>query len=237
MLAIHRAALALSLAALTTGGCVRQVFSPPAGYLSLDGPDRLEEGKSTLGGSLGVGGIGIGADIAGGNVLYKRGLGAVELDAEGAVVAITEKSKADTFPAILSTRVGLKGRIVPGFRHLAWRAGLGFGGSAGGTFGASDLGLVLGWENPYATPFVGLSGMVSLPFSSRTVDISNPDDETPVTDHPVTSGGVALTLGLAVHIGPSDAMLNLGVSRLQLWDIHGVEEEVTSAALGFAIPL
>jgi hypothetical protein len=240
---MHRTALsavALSfvlVCAALAGGCVRQVFSPPAGYPALEGPERLDEGKQTIGGSFGVGGVGLGADIAGGNVKYRRGLGAVEVQAEGAVVGITEKSKADTFPAILSARVGLKGHLVPDFEHLSWTAGVGFGGSAGGVFGATDLGLVLGWVNPYVTPYIGFGGVLSLPFTSNDVDITKAEDDETFIDHPVTSGGVMLSLGVAVNIGASDARLNLGFAKLKLWDIHGVTEDVSAFSLGFAVPL
>lgn len=237
MHASHLASLSLAALALVSGGCVRQVWSPPAGYVALDGPEVLHEGQASLGGAIGGGGIGIGADVAGGDVKYRRGLGAVELQAEAAVVDITEASKNDTFPAILSGRVGLKGHVVPGFEHLAWRAGIGFGGSAGGAFGATDASLVLGYENPYITPYVALGGMLSVPLTSEDVDISQPDDETAVIDHPVTSGGFSLTVGVSAHLGPSDARLNLGLSRLQLYDIHGVEEEVTSTVMAFEVPL
>lgn len=223
-----------------TTGCARQVFSPPAGYPGIEGPDRLEEGRSTIGGSFGGGGLGISdVDIYGGNVKYRRGLGAVELQAEGAFAVIAEDSEGDTFPAILSARVGVKGRLIPGSPHFSWRSGVGFGGSAGGMFGAVDVGLTAGYENPYVVPFLTVFGNVSVPFTSEDVDITPVDDEddTVYIDHPVTSFGAGFTLGAAVPIGSSDGRINLGLTRLQLYDIHGEDEGLIQLMLGFEVPL
>jgi len=234
VLVLGSAALVL---ALGSSACVRQVWSPPAGYPSLETPDRLERGRSSIGGSIGTGGLGLGADVFGGNVKYRQGLGAVEVQGEGAVAVITEDSKADTFPAILSARVGLKGRLVPDLPHFSWRAGLGFGGSAGGVFGAADLGLTAGYENPYVVPFLSLFGNASLPVTSNDVDITAADDDDTIIDHPVTSFGIGFTLGVGVHIGDSGALLNLGFTRMQLYDIHGENEGLVQMALGLELPL
>jgi len=231
-----RVALALS-SFVSLGGCLSQVFSPPAGFVPLDGPARLKDGESMIALGGGVGAVGIGSELAGGHVRYRRGLEAVELQAEGAAVVVTEPSEADTFPAILSARVGVKGTLLPDFEHLAWRAGVGLGGSAGGVFGSADAGLVLGWVNPYLVPYVGVSGVASVPITSADVDITRAGDDDRVIDHPVTSFGAGVTAGLALPVGPSGALVHVGVAWLQLWDVDGEEETVGGGAIGVELPL
>jgi hypothetical protein len=232
-------ALALVLLGLgTASGCANQAFSPTAGFLPTEEPRPLPEGRRTLGGGVGLGDIGLdAAELVGGQVRYREGLSdMLELQAEGAVAVITEASRADTFPAIISARVGLKGRLVPGFDHVGWTAGLGVGGSAGGLFAASDLGLQVGWVNRYVTPWFQVSGVVSVPVTSEDVDLARPEDDAPNVDHPVTTFGVRLAVGITTHIGDSDAELHLALGNLRLWDVHGEDESVVALTVGFDVP-
>ena len=233
---MHHKIVALTGLLLFTA-CANQAFSPPAGWVPAEEPMPLEKGKRTISGGIGIGDIGLdAADITGFDVRYREGLAkGLEIQTEAAAVVITEET--DEFPAILSARVGLKGSFVPTFPHLGWSFGLGGGGSAGGVFGAADAGLQLGWVNDYVTPWIGLSGIASVPFSSNDVDLRREDDTAPNLDHPVTSYGVRLGLGLSAHLGDSDARLHVAFAHLDLWDIHGEDESVSALSLGFDIPL
>jgi len=238
----HRASsIALALAAsaavsAVSGGCVRQVWSPPAGYLPLEGPAPVAPGEVRVGGAIGGGGVGIGADLVGGAVRYRRGLDQLEVQGEVAAVVVAEDAKADTFPAILSARVGAKGLLVPGFRHASWRLGAGLGGSAGGVFGALDGGFALGFDNPWVVPWAEVGAVLSVPFTSEDVDITKPDDDEAVIDHPVTTIAGRVGVGLAVNIGPW-ATTSLGIAWVFLNDIHGVAEQVTQIGLAVEVPL
>lgn len=231
---MSRLALVLFLAA--SAGCVRQVWSPPAGYVPLEGPAPIAPGEVRVGASFGGGGVGIGADLVGGALKYRRGMEQIEVQGEVAAVVVAEDSEAGTFPAILSARAGMKGLLVPGFRHAAWRLGAGLGGSAGGVFGALDGGFVLGFDNPWVVPWAEVGGIVSVPLSSEDVDITKPDDDERIIDHPVTTIAGRVGFGLAVNIG-SYATTSLGIAWVFLNDIHGVAEQVTQIGLGVEVPL
>ncbi|MCC6620015.1 MAG: hypothetical protein IT385_02095 [Deltaproteobacteria bacterium] len=227
---------ALALVASAPAGCVRQVWSPPAGYVPLEGPAPIAPGEVRVGGALGGGGVGIGADLVGGAVRYRRGLEHVEVQGEVAAAIVAEDSEAKTFPAIISARAGMKGLLVPGFRHASWRLGAGLGGSAGGLFGALDGGFVIGFDNPWVVPWAEVGGGVSVPFTSEDVDITKPDDDEAVVDHPVTTILGRVGLGVAVHIGPW-ATTSLGIAWVFLNDIHGIAEQVTQIGLSVDVPL
>lgn len=221
---------------LFTPGCANQAFSPPTGWVPAEEPMPLEKGERRIGGGIGIGDIGLdAADITGGNVRYRQGVSELlELQAEGALVVITEETRE--FPAILSARVGLKGGFAEGFAHLGWTAGLGLGGSAGGVFGAADVGLQLGYVNRWLTPWIGLSGIASVPITSEEVDLAREDDEEPNLDHPVTTFGTRLALGLTAHLGDSASRLHVSFANLRLYDIHGEDESVSAISLGFDVP-
>lgn len=221
---------------LLAPGCANQAFSPPAGWIPMEEPNPLEPGRRTISGGIGFGDIGLdAADIYGGNIRYREGISELlELQVEGAAVVIDEET--DEFPAILSARGGLKGLFVEDFPHLGWTAGLGFGGSAGGVFASADGGLQLGYVNRYLTPWIGAAGVVSVPLSSEDVDLKRPDDDEANIDHPVTSYGVRLSVGLSAHLGDSAARMHVVIANLKLYDIHGEDESITGASLGFDVP-
>jgi len=226
----------LGVLAMIIGGCANQAFSPPTGWIPAEEPVPIPKGQRRIGGGIGIGDIGLdAADITGGNVRYRQGLSDVlELQAEGALVVITEETRE--FPGILSGRVGLKGAFAAGLPHLGWTAGLGLGGSAGGIFGAADFGLQLGYVNPYLTPWIGLSAIASVPITSEEVDLAREDDEAPNLDHPVTTFGSRLAIGLTAHLGDSASRLHVAFANLRLWDIHGEDESVSALSLGFDVP-
>lgn len=226
----------LGALAMCLGGCANQAFSPPTGWVPAEEPVPLAPGERRIGGGIGIGDIGLdAADISGGNVRYRQGLSELlELQAEGALVVITEETRE--FPGILSGRVGLKGGFSASLPHLGWTAGLGLGGSAGGVFTAADVGLQLGYVNPYLTPWIGLSAIASVPITSEEVDLAREDDEEPILDHPVTTFGARFSLGLTAHLGDSRSRLHVAFANLRLYDIHGEDESVSALSLGFDVP-
>jgi len=219
------------------GGCSNQAFSPPTGWVPAEEPVPLGDGKSTIGGGLGFGNVGLdAADFIGANLKYRQGIGRMlEVQAEGAAVVFTEDT--DEFPSILSARVGLKGGFMSDFPHLGWVAGLGFGGSAGGAFTAADLGLQLGYVNRYLTPWIVVSGVASFPITSNDVDLRRPEDEDSNFDHPVSTFGLRIGLGLSAHLGDSDARLHVAVANLRMVDIHGEDESTVGFTVAFDAPL
>ena len=234
---LSRALCLLAIVALPLAGCSNQAFSPPAGWVPAEEPVPLEEGKSMIGASIGSGDVGLdAAEFFGGSLRYRRGIAPLlEVQAEGAVVIFDEQT--DEFPAILSARVGLKGGFVPGFPHVGWVAGLGFGGSAGGTFTAADFGLQLGYVNRYLTPWFGVAAVASMPITSVDVDLRRPEDTEANLDHPVTTFGVRIGLGLSAHLGDSDARLHIGIANLRMVDIHGEDDSTVGFTLGLDVPL
>ena len=222
---------------LVLAACSNQAFSPPAGWVPAEEPLPVERGRTTVGGSLGFGTVGLdAADFVGGDVRVRRGLGELtELQVGGALVAFTEET--DESPVVGSVRVGMKGLFAKDLPHLAWVGGLGGGASAGGWFAATDLGLQVGYVNPTLTPWFGISGVASVPLSSEDVDLRRADDTDPNIDHPVFSGGVRWGVGLTAHLAESRATLTLAYANLRLWDIHGVDEAVSAVTLAFDVPL
>lgn len=233
----YRSLFVLASLALAATACSNHAFSPPAGWVPAEEPVPLEEGKRAVSGGIGFGDVGLdAADLVGMNLRYREGLtDGLEIQAEGAAVIFDEDT--DEFPAILSARVGLKGSFVSEFPHVGWTTGLGFGGSAGGLFTSLDAGVMAGWVNPYLTPWVAVSGVVSLPLTSNEIDLRNPGDEDPILDNPVTSYGVRFGVGLSAHLGDSDARMHLALANLRLWDIHGEDESVVGMTMAFDVPI
>lgn len=222
---------------LTMTACSNQAFSPPAGWVPAEEPLPIERGRTSIGAGVGFGTVGLdAADFIGGDARVRLGVGeTTELQLGGALVGFTEET--DESPVIGSLRVGLKGLFAKDLPHVAWVAGLGGGASAGGWFAASDLGLQVGYVNPTLTPWLGLSGIASLPLTSEDVDLRRADDTDPNIDHPTFSGGLRWGVGLTAHLGASAATLTLAYANLRLWDVHGEDESVSAMTLAFDAPL
>jgi len=222
----------VAIAAPLFAGCSNQAFSPPAGWVPAEEPVPLALGKTSIGGGFGFGDVGLdAADFIGANLRYRHGIAPLlELQAEGAVVVFDEDT--DEFPAILSARVGLKGSFVPDFPHIGWVGGLGFGGPAGRTLPAAAFGVQPRHRKPYPAPVVRGSPIASMPITSVEVDLRRPEDTDPILDHPVTTFGVRIGLGLSAHLGDSDARLHIGIANLPMVDIHGPDESTVGRPPG-----
>ena len=204
-------------------GCANRAFSPPAGWVPAEDPAVLGPDEQAVTVNGGVGLVGLGARLAGGEVRYRRGYDAMtELQVDVAGVAIGNGDR-EQFPWVLSTRVGAKGLVMKDVPHLSWSAGLGLGGSAAGGFSSGELGLQLGWVNPVLTPWVCVSGILSVPLGATEVNMAAHGKD-PDFDHPVTTAALRFGFGLTGHLGPLD--LTLAAAHLRLQDVDGDAEQV-----------
>lgn len=212
-------------------GCANQAFSPPGGWVPAEAPDPLAPGERRLGLAGGGGSVGLGgSELWGGRVRYRQGLEHYEVQGELAAVVLTEPTRADTFPGIISGKIGVKGRLGAGPGHASWNAALGLGGSEAGPFLAPEAGAQLGYLNRYVVPWGGLSALLSLPVNPEQVDLARAGDDAPNLDRPLVTVGLRAVIGLTVHAGPLD--LQLAMAWLRLWDVEGKAESVTGLSLG-----
>jgi hypothetical protein len=225
------------------GGCSHTLYSPPVRGVPLDTPAVLDPGQASggLGGSYH--GALFGPDVASGTVHGRVGLAPdLEGAAEVRLSHVLGDSSSRAFRGIGSGRLALKWNPPHLERYLAVTGGAGGGGSAAGGFLGADLGLVLGFENPYVVPILALQLHGSLPVGARTVDISDPD-EPPGSrlDHPRLTYGHELTLGLKVRLQPRrwlrSPALTAGYSFLTLYtrDAAGERQHETFSALGLQL--
>jgi hypothetical protein len=156
-------------------GCGYHVFSPPARGLPFDSAATLPPGKTGVAIEGGQAGELFGPDIfaIGGRVRHglREGVDGV---VEANIARVLGDSDADTHRNLYSVRAGTKLRP---WKFLAFTAGLGGGGSAGGGFISPDIGVVLALENPYFVPLVGARGMFSQPIGARSVDLGSDDSD------------------------------------------------------------
>jgi hypothetical protein len=188
-------------ASLLAIGCNHHVYSPPARALPLEsvapvGRDRVGlalegAGHSELFGPSATSGAGR---------LRVSPHEDVDVSVEGNVIHIQGKPATDVDQNIYALRLGAK------FRAQSWLAltgGLGGGLHAAGTYASPDLGVIAGYENSYAIPYVSFRGFVSEPLAVRAVDTSEAG-EAPGTHigRPRTTGGFSAALGLRIPIVP-----------------------------------
>src|SRR6266581_8128842 len=152
-------------------GCGYHVYSPPGRVLPLESAATLAKGRTAVGAEIsGHGGGGI-DNIAGGSLRLRRGVGErFEGSIEASFASINGDSAAGTDPKLYQAFAGLKWN--PGTRFIGIVAGVGGGGSAGGSFGAVDAGVIAAYENCYVVPFLGIHGILSVPFDAKDVDVT-----------------------------------------------------------------
>jgi hypothetical protein len=198
------ASLLASSAVLLLCACAHEVYSPPAHPIPLEAPRALRQGETAVRIAGGSTSALFGPDLIAGTASVQRGLGhGAEGSLEATVARVQGDSAAGTSPFILAARAG--GKLELYGHHLAATAGLGGGGSAGGAFVSPDVGLVLGYDNPYLVPFFSLHGMGSLPVAPKEVDVTVAGDP-PGThvDTPKTTWGAGSAAGVRVPIGHPD---------------------------------
>ncbi len=101
-----------------------------------------------------------------------------------------------------TARLGIERNLVEGIFSLV--AGVGGGGTRAGGFVAADAGFVVGYENRYASPFVGAVLHVGVPVTSKTLSIVHQDDATTVrteTRRAYASFGFVASAGVRVPFG------------------------------------
>lgn len=226
------------LAAL--GGCSHRVYSPPARFAPLQGPEAIGETTTAVAGELATQGDIFGPRLLGFAVRARHGLTPeVEVQGEATVIHVDDSEAADTdqSPVIGAGRVGAKWSIAALGNHLALSGGVGGGGHTGGAFAAADLGFTAGFQNRYAVPFYTFEGGVSLPINASAVDTSREDEELGThLDTPITTFSLRSAMGVRVPFtlgwGRPGA-LALGVQHIWLIDTDGEDSAWAGPAAHF----
>ncbi len=223
-------------AALSLCACAYEAYSPPAHPIPLEAPRALAQGETAVQIGGGATSAVFGPALLAGTASVHRGFGdGVEASLKGTVTRVQGDSAAGTSPFIIAARAG--GKLELYGHHIAATAGLGGGNSAGGPFASPDVGLVLGYDNPYVVPFFSLHGMGSLPVAPKKVDFTMAGDP-PGThvDSPKTTWGAGGSAGVRAPLGnPDQAGVHGGITAgLVLWhlDSDGHDEDFLGPSLG-----
>lgn len=199
-MAMKRTATLIAAGALLAG-CNHHVYSPPARALPMESVAPVGEGRVGVAGEAALHGTVFGPGLtSGGGRVRVSPHEDVDVSVEGNVLHVRGNPAEDLDQNAYSARVGAKYRVVP---WLALAGGLGGGFHAAGTFVSPDLGVIVGYENDYAVPYVSFRGFVSEPLIPRTVDTREAGSETVELGTPQTTGGFSTALGLRVPIPPS----------------------------------
>lgn len=203
---------------LSWTACSYHLLSPPSRAVPLESPAVLPEGTHAVAIESSLSSSVFEPDVLAGAVRYRRGLssqldGSVDLTL---MHLLRRPSDVSAWPQAYALRAGLKYQVAP---ILSLMAGLGAGGSAAGGFVSPDLGLSLGYENPYLVPFVQLRGFASLPVAARRVYLGTEDDADRFST-PQPTWGASGTLGLRVPLAPGPAAhsIAIGVAVTPLCD-------------------
>jgi len=177
------------------GACHTYVHSPPAQFATLESSRNLDLAQSEVHAEL--------ADLG---ELFGPMVTVVTLGgAHGVSRSLEIRGEARVAPvrgdgAVLGTlgtvRLGVGARASPHERQiLKVTGGLGAGHSPTGGFVAPDLGLRFGVRVQRTEPLLNLTGFVSVPVTSPTVETSDGPR------HARTTGGVVATAGVRVAVG------------------------------------
>ncbi len=225
-------------AIVAVSGCAHEAFSPPAGWAVSEGPAPLREGEARLGLAFGGGGVGLGGELVGGHVRYRQGLGGEmphEFGVTAAALVLTEDSRSDVFPAVFSMKGDFRSAFSSEFPHGSWSAGFGAGASAAGWFVSPELGASLGYENPYAVPWLKVGGYLSVPLGAREVDLARAEDSEPIFDKPLLTFGGRFAVGLTVQLPWFDLFIVAETARMI--DVEGKDEAASVLNLGLDFEL
>ena len=208
-----RAILLVALVLSSSAGCQRHIFSPPARTVPLDAPRVLAPGETAINVTGSHTDSIFDANVDGGTLGVRRGLTErVELQAEasGYHVDADDQTRASISRTAVAGRVGTKVALYG--KHVSALGGLGGGRHAAGGFFTPDLGLTVGFDNPYFVPFVLGRVGVSQPAFAKTLDLSRPD-EAPGTAlvKPRFSTYYGFTIGGRVPIEPNGSKLKGGL--------------------------
>lgn len=188
----------LAVTAIALGACTPFALSPPARTLPLESPATLEEGEVAV---QAAGGYHDAVPMRIGSAAVRARIGIVsllELQLEGTYAHVDYGDERS--PHLVAGRAGLKVAPIP---HIAFVAGLGVGTHSYGSFSAPDLGLIVGYENPYFVPWTAFRGFVSLPIDANRVVVTQTDSEGAVEEFVLTPPGTAgwqLSTGFRIPI-------------------------------------
>ncbi len=218
----------------SAAGCGFRAYSPPGGWARSEHVAPVAKGESAVTAAFHAGGGVFGPDLVGGDVGVRHGVTeTLELQGDLGYAHIDENPRADIFRGIVMGRVGVKGRFAAGLDHLSWHTAIGAGGHAGGGFISPELGLQVGYENPYITPWFRATAFVSHPIGPREVDLAEAGDESPDLDTPLVTFGLRLGTGLSFRWDDGfPVRVHLALHGTQLWRVDGEDDGVINLSVG-----
>ena len=236
--------------------CDRHLMTPPTRTFQMESPKALNKTEHSLtfamGGGNGDEGGTLGVDTTyahyfNGSVLVKKGFGmGLEASLDLAYIGITNDSQtiADIDRSIWTLHAEGKYNPPGCEKFMALLGGVGIGTSAGGEFVGLDAGMTFGIENRYVVPYAGLKFLRSIPFNSKTLDLSNPQSPpgTNLDKAMPTYGSQAFT-GLKFRFGNKWETLHpaLGI-EMSLFDLtderpNPINHQFWEGAIGIEFPL
>ena len=175
----------------------------------MTGVAPVESGRAEVGGTIYSRDETFDASGSGVNLSGRLGLAeAAETNLTLRLGSLGPESRVSPQTLQWATRVGSRLSALGLTRSLSADIGLGVGGHHGGLFVSPDLGLTVGYDNPYVVPFARIDGWLSVPLASSEQDVIIDDttDGEPVwgTQSPVTTRGYMLRFGVRVPLRHED---------------------------------
>lgn len=158
-------------------GCAETLPVPPSRLSVADSPGTVGAGNTELAAGGGIAGSVFNGSAGYGTVSLTHGV-RDDLDVRADVTAggiVVDPGYRDLrVTAFGAARLGVEKSVVPGILSLI--AGVGGGASRAGGFVSADLGVLVGFENRYVTPFAGGVFHVGSPISPPTLRMDYFDD-------------------------------------------------------------
>lgn len=202
-------------------GCSTFLYSPPARVSPLESPALLAKGDSSAELQASVHGAVFGPGLSKLGIQYSEGVSdELEIGGEANLMILSDASQPednvaqDHHPNIYSARLSAKWSPEALQDYVAVTAGIGGGASAAGGFLSPDLGLVVGWKNPYLTPFVSAALYASQPVNPVELDMRKNGEESPVLRKPQFTYGYSGTAGAILHLNEIDLTPGISIDFL-----------------------
>lgn len=160
--------------------CDPRLYSPPARLWSVETPGSLPKGRNAITaiGGTHIGYYGFNFSAFSGTLQYRKGF-TENLEGCGSFSFMyinPQEYSLDISTVTGNIRLGTKYNFSFAKRVMAARGGIGLGTSGIGQYFSLDIGLVLGFENPYLVPFITGGYQLSQPFNTKIVDFGADDD-------------------------------------------------------------
>ena len=155
-------------------GCLipSHAYSPPALVAPVTGVAPVESGRAEVGGTIYSRDETFDASGSGVNLSGRLGLTeSAETNLTLRLGSLGPESRVSPQTLQWATRVGSRLSALGLTRSLSADLGLGVGGHHGGLFVSPDLGLTVGYDNPYVVPFARIDGWLSVPLASSEQDV------------------------------------------------------------------